>query len=212
VPIKRQSDKSKANRGGLLTQSAILLGASTGGDSHIIKRAVFVRERLLDDPPDPPPPNVPDLETAEPGLAKLSIREQLKQHNNDTACSDCHRGIDGWGLAMEEYDTLGQWRTEITRKLPDGKLIKLPLDTLAKLPDGREIDGMEALKDYLLTERREQFARAFVVKLLTYALGRSLEFSDEKHIDALTKRFTQDNMKVQSLVQSIVKSGVFLTK
>ena len=212
VPIKRQSDKSKANRGGLLTQSAILLGASTGGDSHIIKRAVFLRERLLDDPPDPPPPNVPDLETAEPGLAKLSIREQLKQHNNDTACSDCHRGIDGWGLAMEEYDALGQWRTEITRKLPDGKLIKLPLETLAKLPDGREIDGMESLKDYLLTERREQFARAFVVKLLTYALGRSLEFSDEKHINALTKRFTQDKMKVQSLVQSIVKSEVFRTK
>ena len=78
--------------------------------------------------------------------------------------------------------------------------------------DGREIDGMESLKDYLLTERREQFARAFVVKLLTYALGRSLEFSDEKHINALTKRFTQDKMKVQSLVQSIVKSGVFRTK
>ena len=212
VPIKRQSDKSKANRGGLLTQSPILLGASTGGDSHIIKRAVFLRERLLDDPPDPPPPNVPDLETAEPGLAKLSIREQLKQHNNNTACSDCHRGIDGWGLAMEEYDALGQWRTEITRKLPDGKLIKLPLETLAKLPDGREIDGMESLKDYLLTERREQFARAFVVKLLTYALGRSLEFSDEKHIDALTRRFADDSLRVQSLVQSIVTSEVFRTK
>ena len=173
---------------------------------------MFVRERLLDDPPDPPPPNVPELETAEPGFAKLSIREQLKQHNNDAACSDCHRGIDGWGLAMEEYDALGQWRTEITRKLPDGKLIKLPLETLAKLPDGREIDGMEALKDYLLTERREQFARAFVVKLLTYALGRSLEFSDEKHIDALTHRFADDKMRVQTLVQSIVKSEVFRTK
>ena len=106
----------------------------------------------------------------------------------------------------------GQWRTEITRKLPDGKLIKLPLETLAKLPDGREIDGMEALKDYLLTERREQFARAFVVKLLTYALGRSLEFSDEKHIDALTHRFANDKMRVQTLVQSIVKSEVFRTK
>ena len=113
---------------------------------------------------------------------------------------------------MEEYDALGKWRTEITRKLPDGKLIKLPLETLAKLPDGREIDGMEALKDYLLTERREQFARAFVVKLLTYALGRSLEFSDEKHIDALTNRFNDDKMKLQSLVQSIVKSEVFRTK
>ena len=212
VSTKRQPVNAKANRGGLLTQSAILLGASTGGDSHIIKRAVFVRKRLLDDPPDPPPPNVPELKTTEPGLAKLSIREQLKQHNNDAACSDCHRGIDGWGLAMEEYDALGQWRTEITRKLPDGKLIKLPLETLGKLPDGREIDGMEALKDYLLTERHEQFARAFVVKLLTYALGRSLEFSDEKHIDSLTRRFAEDNMRVQSLVQSIVKSEVFRTK
>ncbi len=212
VSTKRQPPEAKAKRGGLLTQSAILLGASTGGDSHIIKRAVFVRERLLDDPPDPPPPNVPELETAEPGLAKLSIREQLKHHNNDPACADCHRGIDGWGLAMEEYDALGQWRTEITRKLPDGKLIKLPLETLAKLPDGREVDGMEALKEYLLTERREQFARAFVVKLLTYALGRSLEFSDEKHIDELTRRFADDSLRVQSLVRSIVTSEVFRTK
>ena len=113
---------------------------------------------------------------------------------------------------MEEYDALGQWRTEITRKLPDGKLIKLPLETLAKLPDGREVDGMESLKEYLLTERREQFARAFVVKMLTYALGRSLEFSDEKHLDELTRRFADDSLRVQSLVRSIVTSEVFRTK
>ena len=96
---------------------------------------MFLRKRLLDDPPDRAT-DVPELETTEPGLAKLSIREQLKHHNNDPACSDC-QGIDGWGLAME-YDALGQWRTEIARKLPDGKLIKLPVETLAKLPDGRE--------------------------------------------------------------------------
>jgi len=212
VSTKRQAEPVKAKRGGLLTQSAILLGASTGGDSHIIKRAVFVRERLLDDPPAPPPPNVPELETADPDFAKLSIREQLKHHSKDPACADCHRGIDGWGLAMEEYDALGQWRSEITRKLPGNKLIKLPLETEAKMPDGREVVGMEALKDYLLTERREQFSRAFVVKLLTYALGRSLEFSDEKHVNALTRQFADDSLRVQSLVQSIVTSDVFRTK
>ena len=113
---------------------------------------------------------------------------------------------------MEEYDALGQWRNEITRKLPGNKLIKLPLETEAKMPDGREVVGMEALKDYLLTERREQFSRAFVVKLLTYALGRSLEFSDEKHVNALTRQFVDDNLRVQSLVQSIVTSEVFRTK
>ena len=113
---------------------------------------------------------------------------------------------------------MGRWpaalaaMSGVVAALPDGKLIKLPLEALGKLPDGREIDGMEALKDYLLTERHEQFARAFVVKLLTYALGRSLEFSDEKHIDSLTRRFAEDNMRVQSLVQSIVKSEVFRTK
>ena len=212
VPVPAKPENPQTRRGGLSTQAAFLMGASTGSDSHPIKRAVFVRERLLDDPPAPPPPNVPDLETVDPKIAELSIREQLKLHSNDAACADCHRGIDGWGLAMEEYDALGRWRDRITRRLPNRKTIQLELDAVATMPDGREVEGMEALKDYLLAVREDQIARAMVVKLLTYGLGRTLEFSDEPHVDALTKQFKRDNLRMRALVKTIVTSEVFRTK
>ena len=212
VPVPAQSENPQLRRGGLLTQAAFLMGASTGIDSHPIKRAVYVRERLLDDPPAPPPPNVPELETADPKIALLPIREQLKHHSKDPACADCHRGIDGWGLAMEEYDAVGLWRDKITRRLPNRKTTTLELDALAQMPDGREVEGMAALKAYLLEARGDQFARALVVKLLTYGLGRSLEFSDEPHVDALTKQFKKDNLRMRALVKTIVASEVFRTK
>ena len=155
---------------------------------------------------------MPDLETVDPKIAELSIREQLKLHSNDAACADCHRGIDGWGLAMEEYDALGRWRDRITRRLPNRKTIQLELDAVATMPDGREVEGMEALKDYLLAVREDQIARAMVVKLLTYGLGRTLEFSDEPHVDALTKQFKRDNLRMRALVKTIVTSEVFRTK
>ena len=212
VPVPTQSENPQLRRGGLLTQAAFLMGASTGIDSHPIKRAVYVRERLLDDPPAPPPPNVPELETADPKIALLPIREQLKHHSKDPACADCHRGIDGWGLAMEEYDAVGLWRDKITRRLPNRKTTTLELDALAQMPDGREVDGMAALKSYLLEARGDQFARALVVKLLTYGLGRSLEFSDEPYVDSLTKQFKKDNLRMRALVKTIVASEVFRTK
>ena len=102
-------------RGGLMTQASVLLGNSTGEDSHPILRAVWIRERLLNDPPAPPPPNVPPLESEDPNFAKLSVRKQLEIHRNDPACDDCHRGIDPWGIALENFNAIGNWRTEIRR-------------------------------------------------------------------------------------------------
>ena len=104
------------------------------------------------------------------------------------------------------------WRDKITRRLPNRKTTTLELDALAKMPDGREVEGMAALKAYLLEARGDQFARALVVKLLTYSLGRSLEFSDEPHVDSLTKQFKKDNLRMRALVKTIVTSEVFRTK
>ena len=92
----------KSNRGGLLTHASVLLGNSTGEDSHPVLRAVWLRDRLLDDPPANPPPNVPSLDSENPGFAKLPVREQLEIHREQAACNDCHLGIDPWGVAMEE--------------------------------------------------------------------------------------------------------------
>lgn len=209
--VSLSGDHAK-RRGGLLTQAAILLGTSTGVDAHLIKRGVFVRKRILGDPPAPPPPNVPELETAEKDFASLPIREQLKRHLEDAACADCHRGIDPWGYALQEFDAVGKWRHEVVRPLAGGKKITLPVDAQAKLPDGREVTGIAELQTYLLKHRKEQFARALVSKLLTYALGRSLEFSDQAVIDTLTQDFLKNDLRLADLVHGIAASAIFQTK
>ena len=197
----------RGRRGGFLSQASILLGRSTGQDANLIKRAVFIRDNLLHDPPPPPPPNVPELKTSDPNFAKLPIREQLAQHSADPACADCHRGIDPWGQAMQQYDAVGQWRESIRT---GGQ--SLPMDARAKLPDGHEVNGIAELKDYLLRYREKQFARALVAKLMTYSLGRTLEFSDENTIESLTRGFVQDGLRLRNLISAIVTSEAFRTK
>jgi hypothetical protein len=201
-----------SRRGGLLTQAAILTGASTGEDSHLIKRAVFVRDRILGDPPDPPPPNVPELKTADANFARLSIREQLAVHLEDDACADCHRAIDGWGHALEEYDAIGQWRSKVVRLAGGRKKITLPVDARAKLPDGLELTGAAELKRYLLSHREEQFARALVERLATYGLGRTLGLEDEASLTSLTETFIANDLRLRDLVESLATSEMFRSK
>ncbi len=203
-----------SERGGVLTHASVLLGNSTGEDSHPVLRAVWLRERLLDDPPANPPPNVPALDSENPEFAKLPVREQLEIHREQAACNDCHRSIDPWGIAMEAFGADGLGRTEIPRKDPKNskKMFSQPVMTDTRLPGGVELTGMEDLKTYLLDERRDQFARALVIKLMTYALGRSLELTDEEAIDQLTADFIQHDYQLHRLVQEVVVSDSFLTK
>lgn len=209
VPLKGENG---ARRGGLLTQAAILTGASTGQDSNVIKRAVFIRDRILGDPPDPPPPNVPELKTAEVHFARLPIREQLAAHLKDTACADCHRGLDGWGHALEEYDAIGRWRERVVRMAGGRKKVTLPVDAHARLPDGREVTGAQELKSYLLSHREEQFARAFVERLSTYGLGRTMGLEDEAALTSLTEEFLANDLRLRDFVVSFATSAMFRRK
>lgn len=205
----------EARRGGLLTQGAILLGNSTGTDSHPIQRAVWLRERLLDDPPAPPPPNVPTLDEEDPNFAKLSVKAQLELHREDAACMDCHEGIDPWGVALEEFGGDGLWRDEILRKEKVGKRLKdlrVPVESAAVLPDGTEVTGAEDLKEYLLEHQQETFSRALVSRMLSFALGRSLHLGDDRVVDELTKRFSENDYRLSDLIEEIVVSEPFLTK
>jgi len=220
-------------RGGLLTQASLLMGNSTGEDSHPIKRAVWVRKRLLDDPPPPPPANVPELDSESPEMAALSVREQLRQHRRQESCASCHIDIDPWGVGFEHFDAIGQWRDEIRRMRPrreeplDAEADKdadkkkehappefdlLPVDAREILPDGAEIGGVDDLRNYLLSSRREDFAGTVVRKLLAYALGRSLEFTDQPEADRLTKAFLDDDLRLQTLIGEVVASNLFQTK
>lgn len=200
-------------RGGILTQASILLGNSTGEDSHPVKRAVWIRDRLLGDPPADPPPDVPELDATDPKFASLSVREQLRAHRNTSACNDCHRGIDPWGIALEHFGADGLWRDDIKRKKVRGRgFTKLEIETNTTLPDGFDIHGAQDLKSYLVNHRAEQFSRALTRRLLSYALGRSVGVSDESTVETLNQIFAQQDHRLQPLIRAIVTNDVFRNK
>ncbi|MEC9093261.1 MAG: DUF1592 domain-containing protein [Planctomycetota bacterium] len=199
-------------RGGLLTQGSILLSHSTGEDSHPIRRAVWLLDRLLDSPPSPPPPDVPELDSEKPGFSSLSLKKQLELHRQKKSCNNCHRKIDPWGIPFENYDATGQWRTEVLRVTKKGPDKRSPVVANSILPSGEPIDGLAELKTHLLDNEQERFARALVTKLLTYALGRSLELADEGVVVSLTREFKDNNFKLSRLIIAIVQSEPFQFK
>ena len=309
---------------------------SSGDDTHPIKRGVWVLERLLGDPPPPPPPGVPPLEEHGDQDQALSLRKRLEAHRQQESCNTCHRKIDPWGVAFENFDGVGVWRNaasvsepvltvapakpeaanekhsfptkgmrgpqltiqegasdevvnltravnkalkslnqdheNIRRRGSEGKLNELrrllviaesrqravdvaidnllgttgedrkqflqkfrstnaevltfyrairiaaeavleaAVDPRTELEDGTPIADLEALKAYILKEKRDQFAENFVRKLMAYALGRHLDFTDRDNVEALTTEFASNNYKPRKLITNIVLSDSFLTK
>ncbi len=209
--FRRVKLKADQHRGGLLGHAGILLANSTGDDSHAVRRAVWIRDRLLNDPPAPPPADVPSLEEADEEFHRLSIREQLAIHGKREACASCHRDIDPWGIALENFGATGLWRTEIRRKT-GRKSITVPVDSQSELPGGVKLTSVEDLKQHLVTRRRDDFARALVARLLTYALGRRLELGDQPALDKLTADWNSDGLGLRNLIQLTVLSDPFQTK
>jgi mono/diheme cytochrome c family protein len=191
------------NRGGLLTCAAILAMNSDGKDSHPLKRGVWMLKRILHDPPPPPPPDVPEVDLTNPEILKLTLKERIADHRNKPACASCHSRIDPWGIAFENYDALGVFRTHIKNK---------PVDASSELFNRQTLDGMDGLKRYLLTDRQDQFARAMVEKLTAYALGRPLTFGDRVDLDQITARFRRGGDGLRDLIRLIVESNLFHSK
>ena len=214
--FERVSIGEERKRGGLLGQGAFLVSNSDGQQPHPIKRAVWILDRLLDSPPAPPPPDVPELDAESANRAGLSLKDQLAAHRDKEACGNCHRGIDPWGIPLENFNAVGLWQTESTvRRINKGKgksAKGTPVDASSVLPDGTEIDGLDELKLYLRENRRELFARAVVRRLATYALGRSLDLGDRTTIDELTTVFIESDFRLNQLIVALVKSDSFLTK
>ena len=191
------------HRGGLLTGAAILTMNSDGKDSHPLKRGVWMLKRVLDDPPPPPPPNVPEVDLTNPEILKMTLKERIADHRNKPACISCHSRIDPWGIAFENYDALGVYRTQVNNQ---------PVDATSELFNRQTLSGMDGLKKYLLTDRQDQFARAMAHKLTAYALGRPLSFGDRADIDSLTAQLRRRDDGLGALIQLIVSSNLFNTK
>lgn len=211
IAYQRVNLPANSHRGGLLGQASILLGNSTGEDSHPVLRGVWIRERLLNDPPDPPPPNVPSLESNDANFNELTVREQLKIHREDPNCAACHRRIDPWGIALERFDAVGQWRENVKR-LHRKKEKFIPVEADTVLPSGDHISGAVDLKSFLVQHRSEQFAHAVASRITSYAIGRSLGFDDKKNIDSITTAFIESDYRLGALIQRIVQDPLFQTK
>jgi len=198
VPITPQT-----NRGGILTAAAILAMNSDGKDSNPLKRGVWMLKRILHDPPPPPPPNVPEVDLTNPEILKMTLKERIADHRNKAACISCHAKIDPWGIAFENYDAFGAFRTNIKNK---------PVDATSELFNKQTLAGMDGVKRYLLMDRQDQFARAMVHKLTAYALGRPLSFADRADIDTLTAQFRKRDDKLGDLISLIISSNLFNSK
>lgn len=198
VPIAVQTQ-----RGGVLTTAAVLTMNSDGADSHPLKRGVWLLKRILQDPPPPPPADVPKVDLTDPRILEMTLKERLANHRNKPACISCHSRIDPWGIAFENFDALGNWRTTVKNK---------PVDATAILFNKQELAGAEGLKRYLLSNRQDQFARAMVHKMSAYALGRPLTFGDHADVDALTAQLRKKGDGLTDLIHLIVHSNLFNSK
>jgi hypothetical protein len=189
--------KAPANRGGLLTQGSILTITSNPTRTAPVKRGKWVLEQLLGTPPPPPPPNVPEL--PEKGELKGSLRQVMEQHRENPICASCHARMDPIGFAFENYDAVGAFREK------DGEH---PIDASGELPDGQKFNGPGELKK-ILKEKKELFARALTEKMMTYALGRGLEYYDKCAVDTAMADLEKSDYKLSALVVATIKSEPF---
>ena len=183
-------------RGGILGFGATLAKQSGASRTSPILRGNWLCETLLGERLPRPPKGVPTLPEDEAG-ENLTVRAMTEKHTSDPKCAGCHRRIDPFGYALEQFDAIGRFRTT--------DLGGHPIDTHVKLADGTEFEGMEGLRHYLLTQRRDAFTRQFCRKLLGYALGRGIQLSDYPLLDTL-----QTQESITPIVEQIVTSPQFL--
>lgn len=189
-------------RGGVLTQGTVLAVTSNPGRTSPVKRGVFILENILGTPPPPPPPNIPGLEevASEEELAKMSLRETLELHASSPMCASCHKRMDPLGLALENFNAMGRWRDEEMNQ---------PIDPQGKLITGETFTGVQELKQILVTNYREQFLHTFTEKMLTYALGRSMEYYDVQTLGDIVHTLETEGPRPSVLLREIITSPAF---
>jgi hypothetical protein len=187
-------------RRGLLGQGSILTVTSYATRTSPVVRGKWLLENILGAPPPPPPPNVPELVEDDAGGQPASVRERMEQHRRNPVCASCHSTIDPLGFALENFDAIGKWRATGQ----DGE----PIDASGTLPDGRAFVGPVGLRDLLLS-RREEFVSTATEKLLTYALGRGLEYYDAPAVRAIMRDAAPNEYRWSSIILGIAKSTPF---
>ena len=190
-------------RHGLLGKGAVLMVSSYANRTSPVLRGAYIMENLIGVEPASPPPNVEAFpETPEGSDIALTVRERLESHRANPSCAGCHDVMDPLGLALENFDGIGAWRER------DSDAGNVLIDASGRLASGEPINGVNDLRAALL-RRPEQFAQTFTRKLLTYALGRSVEFGDMPTVRSITRAAAEQNYKFSSILKDIINSDQF---
>jgi hypothetical protein len=189
-------------RGGLLTHGSFLIVTSNPTRTSPVKRGVFILDYLLGTPPPPAPADVPPLEAAAPHAKNITMRERMETHRSDPLCASCHARMDPLGLALERFNALGQWRTDDAAA---------SIDTSGRLVTGERFADARELSAVLAGTRQQDFYRCLAEKLLTYALGRGLEYFDGPAVDTIITKVGRDD-RLATFVTAVVESVPFLMR
>ena len=185
-------------RGGVLTQASILTITSNPTRTSSVNRGKWILEQILGAPPPPPPDNVPELEEADAEGITMTLRQKLEEHRRNPECATCHDKMDPIGFALENFDAIGAWRDR------DGKS---PIDSSGVLPSGEQLDGPASLKTILKDDDR--FTRTLIRRMLTFALGRGLEYYDKCAIDRIYDDLVANGYRFSELAVGVATSRPF---
>jgi hypothetical protein len=186
-------------RGGVLTQASVLTVTSNPTRTSPVQRGKWILENFLNDPPPPPPPEAGELSEDKREVLSGSLRQRMEKHRAKPMCASCHQRMDPLGFGLENFDAIGGWRTR------DGAF---PIDSSGTLPTGKSFKGPRELKAILLG-MKDKFARCLAEKLLTYALGRGLEYYDRCAVERIARDLAQKQYRFTSLVLGVVHSDPF---
>jgi hypothetical protein len=203
--FQKVSLKPEDHRGGLLTMGAVLGLTSDGTRHRPVHRGVWVSEAIFGKTPPPPPANVSAIEPSPPESPKATLRQKIEAHRNNASCAACHAKIDPLGLAWDNYDAIGQWRTH--EKIAKGIGNDPPIDPSGILPDGRSFRDSVQFKQLLL-EDDDQVARAFIEHLSTYALRRVLTVDDQDDLNAIAAEAKKKGYGVREIIRAVAQSDL----
>ena len=196
-------------RGGVLGMSGILTYLADGTRTLPVRRAAWVLDTLWNRPVPPPPPNVGDLPIIKD--KKLSVRARLEQHRTTENCASCHARVDPFGMALENFDAIGEWRDRQNGEGMRGDKNSPALDVSGKLPDGTEFKSVQEFKAAMLAQK-QTFIKGFTEKLLCYALGRPIGYGDHMTVDEIMAQAAKHDYSLQEIIQATVASTFFQTK
>ena len=187
-------------RAGILTHGSVLATTSNPTRTNIVRRGKFILENILGTPPPPAPGGVPPLDEKEARFGHLTLRQQFEAHRKDMGCAGCHALLDPIGFALENYDAVGRWRDQDHKQ---------PVDSTGHLIRGQQFKNAQELREIIVRDMKGDFVRCLSENLLTYSLGRGLEYADRPAVKEIVRRAEAGGYKFHDIILAVTESVPF---